>query len=241
MRIHPPLCAFLEGLQPPRSRGPFRFSEGAGCSAVTVLGPGLLLPTFCVQEADMSSSQAVSWAAEFMKTLSDVCTDVQQFDAWMALVSTLLVRLRTAYHQAQDKVAKPPAPPPPQPLHRRGCLRSCPQACVRSAMLAGGAPHKHTPFVTAGGRLSDWRPPPPLTSPGMHGAGLWGAVGHTSIQYVCCCAVVGPQGQEPWCGGGACTYGEQQQPRMGSPPAGPNNELNVCSSGRNVGLLNLAV
>ena len=42
--------------------------------------------------------------------------------------------------------------------------------------------------------------------------------GHMSVQHRSCGTVVGCAGQEPWCVGGACTYGEQQQPRMGSPP-----------------------
>ena len=46
--------------------------------------------------------------------------------------------------------------------------------------------------------------------------------------------MVGFAGQEPWCVRSACTYGEQQR-------AGPNDELTICSTGRNIGLLNLAV
>ena len=38
-------------------------------------------------------------------------------------------------------------------------------------------------------------PPPPPESPGMHGAGMWGAVGHTSVQCVSCCRADGSEGR----------------------------------------------
>ena len=66
-------------------------------------------------------------------------------------------------------------------------------------------------LVRLGGVCLSWamsagycqRPPPPFLRPtGMHGAGMWGAVGHTftvtCIQCVSCCTVVGYSEKEPW-------------------------------------------
>ena len=59
------------------------------------------------------------------------------------------------------------------------------------------------------------------------------------MQCVSWCIVAGSQGQELRCAGSTCTYGDPEL--IGSPPAGPDTELMVCSSGRRVGMLNLAV
>ena len=73
----------------------------------------------------------------------------------------------------------------------------------------------------------------------MHGAGVWGAVGHTSMQCVSCCYVVyGSKGRSR--GALVTLVNMEQRARQGSPLTGLDNELMVCSSTRPVGLLNLA-
>ena len=55
-------------------------------------------------------------------------------------------------------------------------------------------------------------------------------------------SVVWFSGQEPWYVCGNCTYGElSPSGPPPPPPVGPDNEVMVGRSGRNVGLLNLAV
>ena len=62
-----------------------------------------------------------------------------------------------------------------------------------------------------------------------------------SIQCVSCCAVVRFKVQEPRCIGGLVHKEAASGLKWAAPPAGLDIELMVCSSDRNVGLLNLAV
>jgi hypothetical protein len=87
--------------------------------------------------------------------------------------------------------------------------------------------------------ISNIPPPPCYAVSRMPGDGLWGAVGHTNMQCVSCCLVVGYEGRSR--GVLAAFVHIAQLACEGCPPAGPNTELMVCSSGRTIGLLNLAV
>ena len=81
--------------------------------------------------------------------------------------------------------------------------------------------HTHTQrCVQPGSGLSFWRhPPPPPLLLRMHGAGLWGEVGHTRLQCVSGRArrarrAGGWTGRAGWAGGQAITLGR----RAGTPP-----------------------
>ena len=64
-------------------------------------------------------------------------------------------------------------------------------------------------------------PPPPFQSLGMHGAGMWGGVGHTSMQCVSCCCADGSEGRSR--GALAASVIMETRARWAAPPAGLNN------------------
>ena len=89
--------------------------------------------------------------------------------------------------------------------------------------------HTHTPAgvcvflcVFFSDRAPGIEPAPPLESPGMHGAGMWATVGHTSMQCVSCCRVDGSEGRS--CGALAASVLMASSARWAAPPAGQNNQ-----------------
>ena len=70
-------------------------------------------------------------------------------------------------------------------------------------------------------------PSPPIPSPfqsqGMHGAGMWGAVGHTGMQCVSCCRADGSEDRSR--GALAATVFMASRARWAAPPTGPNNRI----------------